>query len=322
MNKKIFFALFSLSLLLGACSSNASEEELKMAATSAAQTVEARFTEMAESTPEPQATPTKIEATDIPETTPEAAPTATIVSSVAPEGCLVASLVSETIPDGTVLATGEYFTKRWYIQNNGECTWNQEYQLIYWDGDLMDGYTAYNFTDVVQPGEQIELPIELRAPDAPGVYTGYWMMKSRSGYLFGVGDNDVPISVNIDVRNTDDIDYRITSVEYYMVRDPESGCPANVKRTIYANVTVNGPMDIRYRFYQRESDGEIVKQSKEWLHFTEAGTKTVSNVWTLNKYTTQNPRYVSLVILDPDSDEPIFQYPEFMFINDCPDQSP
>jgi hypothetical protein len=148
------------------------------------------------------------------------------------------------------------------------------------------------------------------------------MMKSRSGYIFGVGDNDVPISVNIDVRDADNIDYKITSVEYYMVRDPESGCPANVHRTIYAKVTVNGPMDIRYRFYQRESDGEIVKQAKDWIHFTEAGTKTVSNVWTLNKYTTQNPRYVSLVILDPNSDEPIYQYPEFMFINDCPDQSP
>ncbi len=322
MNKKVLFAALAFSLLLGACNSTSSEEELKTVATSAAQTVEARFTAMAETTPEAQATPTKIEVTPVPENTPAPAPTATLFSSIAPEGCLVANLVNETIPDGTVLETGEYFTKRWYLQNNGECTWNQEYQLIYWDGDLLGGYTAYNFTDIVPPGERIELPIQLRAPENAGIYTGYWKMKSRSGYIFGVGENNVPISVNIDVRNADDIEYGITSVEYYMVRDPESGCPANVHRTIYAKVTVSGPMDIRYRFYQRESDGEIVKQAKDWLHFTEAGTKTVSNVWTLNKYTTQNPRYVSLVILDPNTDEPVYQYPEFMFVNDCPDQSP
>jgi hypothetical protein len=78
-------------------------------------------------------------------------------------------------------------------------------------------------------------------------------------------------------------------------------------------------MEIRYQFYQRESDGEIVKQTKKWLRFTEAGTQTIRNEWILNKCTTQNPRYVSLVILDPETDEPIYQYPEFVFVNDCPD---
>jgi len=293
-----------------------------MVSTAAAQTVEARFTEMAENTVVPEASATKVEAESPPESTLAPIPTDTPISSIAPEGCLVANLVNETIPDGTVLQTSEYFTKRWYIQNNGECTWNQEYQLIYWSGDLLGGYTAYNFPDIAQPGEIIEAAIQLRAPDSVGNYTGYWKMQSRSGYIFGVGENNVPISVNIDVRNADGIEYGITSVEYYMTRDPENGCPANVSRTIYAVVTVNGPMEIRYRFYQRESDGEIVKQTTQWLRFTEAGTKTISNVWILNKCTTQNPRYVSLVILDPANDTPVYQYPEFVFVNDCPDQCP
>jgi len=124
----------------------------------------------------------------------------------------------------------------------------------------------------------------------------------------------------LNIREEGDIEYGITSVEYYMVRDPETGCPANVSRTIYAIVSVSGPMEIRYQFYQRESDGGIVKQTKKWLRFEEAGTQTIKNEWVLNKCTTQNPRYVSLVILDPDNDMPVYQYPEFMFINDCPDQ--
>ena len=326
MNKKILIAILALSLILSACGNSPSDAELAKVATSAAQTVEARFTNEAENanTPVPEASATiSVEETLSPlENTPAPIPTNTDTYLIAPEGCLVANLVSETIPDGTILASGTYFTKRWVLQNNGECTWNQEYQLLYWSGDLMDGYTAYNFSDVALPGDRIEIPIELRAPDSPGNYTGFWKMQSRSGYIFGVGEYDAPISVNIDVRNADDIEYSILSVDYYMTRDPENGCPANVERTIYAVVTVNGPMEIRYQFYQRESDGGIVKQKKQWLRFTEAGTQVVSNAWKLNKCVNAMPRYVSLVILDPKTDQPIYQYPEFVFVNDCPDMCP
>ncbi|OQX64506.1 MAG: hypothetical protein B5M51_03545 [Anaerolinea sp. 4484_236] len=325
MNKNFLTAIFAFALILSACGSSPSDEELAKVATSAAQTVEARFTEEAEnaSTPIPEANATvAIEKTTSPANPPTPIPTNTDTYLIAPEGCLVANLVSETIPDGTIFKPSDYFTKRWVIQNNGECTWNQEYQLLYWGGDLMDGYTAYNFSDIALPGESIEIPIQLRAPDSPGVYTGFWKMQSRSGYIFGVGEYDAPISVNIDVKNEDDIEYGIISVDYYMTRDPEDGCPANVERTIHAIVTVNGPMEIRYRFYQRESDGGIVKQKKQWLRFTEAGTLEVSNAWKLNKCVNAKPRYVSLVILDPKTDQPIYQYPEFMFINDCPDMCP
>ena len=318
MNKKIFIAIFILSLVLSACGGSPSDADVAMISTAAAQTVEARFTEEAEDMPTPK--PTEAAPEEIIPTLAPPTQTETPVSGIAPEGCLVASLTNESIPDGTVLATGEYFTKHWYIQNNGDCTWNQEYKLLYWDGDLLGGYTEYNFPDIAQPGETIEIPIQLRAPGSAGIYTGYWKMQSRSGYIFGVGEYNVPISVNIDVRDAGDIEYGIISVEYYMTRDPENGCPANVSRTIYAVVSVSGPMEIRYQFYQRESDGEIVKQTKKWLRFEEAGTQTIKNEWILNKCTNANPRYVSLVILDPDDDTLVYQYPEFVFVNDCSDQ--
>lgn len=314
----MIFVFVVAALVLGACSATPSEDEINAISTLAAATVEARFTQEALNAPvlETVAVPA-IETIAL--TTTPALPTQTAAPGVAPDGCLLASLVSETIPDGTVLSTGEYFTKRWYLQNSGSCAWNQEYELIYWDGDLMGGYIEYPFPNIALPGESIELPIELRTPDVPGSYTGYWKMRSLSGYIFGVGALNVPISVNVDVRNAGEIDYGITSVEYYMVRNPETGCPANVDRTIYAKVTTSGPMKIRYRFYQRESDGEVVFQKKEWLTFTEAGTQTISNLWRLNHCVNAQPRYFSLVILDPETDSPIYQYPEFTFINDCPD---
>ena len=315
MKKKLFLIFFVL--IMAGCTTSPSEDEINAISTSAAATVEARFTKEAFSTP--------MFVTVVPSDTPwptlvaELPATQTPNPGVAPDGCLVASLVDETIPDGTVLATGEYFIKRWYVQNNGSCSWDQEYDLIYWDGDLMGGYIEYPFPDIALPGETLELPIQLQTPATPGTYTGYWMMRSRSGYLFGVGSLNVPISVSVDVRGEGDIGYGITSVEYYMVRDPETGCPANVERTIYAVVTVNGPMEIRYRFYQRESDGGVVPDRKKTLTFTEAGSQTVGTVWTLNHCTNAQPRYVRLVILDPDNDQPIYEYPEFEFVNDCPD---
>lgn len=322
MNKKLFFIFVVVALVLGACTATPSEDELNAVATSAAATVEARFTQVAATLSAMEPTEAVVP-TDTPWPTPEEevvmSPTAIVDNGVAPEGCLEATLVSETIPDGTVLATGEYFFKRWYLRNDGECTWNKEYELIYWSGDLMGGYVEYPFTDIAQPGETIEIPIQLQAPETPGTYTGYWKIRSRSGYTFGIGPLSVPASVSVDVRNTDDIEYAITSVEYYMVREPEFGCPVNVDWTIYAEVTVNGPMDIRYRFYQRENDGGIVPQPKAWMRFEEAGTKTVSTLWRLNKCVNNQPRFVSLGILADGSDELLYTYPEFSFVNNCPD---
>lgn len=320
MDKKLFFVFFVSALILGACTTAPSEDEVNTISTAAAATVEARFTAVAGTVAALEPTQVVLP-TETLWSTPEAeaTPTESVDLGPAPEGCLAATLVSETIPDGTVLATGEYFFKRWYLRNDGDCTWNQEYELLYWSGDLLGGYVEYPFTDIAQPGETLEIPIQLQAPATAGTYTGYWKMRSKSGYVFGVGPLNAPASVSVDVRNPDDIEYAITSVEYYMVREPEEACPANVDWTIYAKVTTNGPMDIRYQFYQRENDGGIVPQKKGWMRFDEAGTKTVNTLWRLNKCVNNQPRFVSLVILDNYDDVPIYQYPEFSFVNDCPD---
>ncbi len=324
MNKKILILIFALSLIMSACgSSTPSDEDIAMISTSAAQTVEAQFAEIAnESTS--IALPTAIKTQEAPEgaTAVPATPTVDTNLSTLPEGALVANLYSESHPDGTVLETGEFFTKSWSLQNNGTYTWSKDYKLVYWDGNILGGAAEYNFFDVIGPGEILTMPIQLLAPDAAGNYTGYWKIKSPSGYVFGVGEYNAPISVKVDVRESDDIEYGITSVEYSMTRDPEFGCPANVKRTIHATISVSGPMKIRYQFYQRESDGQIVKQRKQWLNFDEAGTKTVSNLWQLNMCVNAKPRYVSFVVLNPETDNPRYQYPEFSFINNCPDLCP
>src|SRR5215211_513196 len=92
-------------------------------------------------------------------------------------------------------------TKVWQIQNSGTCVWDSTWQLIFYSGDQMDGLIAYNFPQPAQPGETVDVPVILRAPDGDGAYTGEWMLKSPWGQSFGVGQYSVPISVSIVVGN-------------------------------------------------------------------------------------------------------------------------
>lgn len=305
MKKKILISLFILSLVISACG-GPSESDLAMASTAAAQTVEARFTQTAASTPT-----LETEEKEEPTPTPTLEPTETAIPDSAPEGCLVATFVGETVPDGTIVETGQAFTKSWSIRNDGTCTWHKGYKLVYWGGDRMGSALEYPFFEDTAPGEIMSFPIQLLAPNTPGVYTGEWMIKSPSGYLFGVGEYSVPISANVDVRNPDDIKYGIVSVEYELDREPDFGCPTNVHWIINATITVSGRMTVVANF--QHSDG--YHTNKETLVFNEAGSQTISTDWTLYKGAGPAPRSVQVVVWKPEK----IYYPPFTFVNNCPD---
>ncbi len=313
MKKKILFMLIILSLIISACEKS-TEVDAESIATSAAQTVEARFTEMAKTmTPEPssveESAPAETGATPTATTVPTETPVPN-TGEVLPDDCLVANFAGETVPDGTIVAPGEYFMKSWTIINNGTCTWHNGYKLVYWDGSLLGGAAEYPFFEEIAPGETMTFPIQLLAPTEPGIYEGAWKFKSPSGHIFGVGQYNAPVSVSISVG--DDLDSGITSVYYTLDRDPTFGCPTNVHWNIIATITVSGPMKIVAQFQQ--SDGNHTP--KKTLDFTEAGSKTMKVTWTLHKGAGPAPRWVQLVVLEPD----LIYYPTYTFVNNCPDQ--
>jgi hypothetical protein len=51
----------------------------------------------------------------------------------------------------------------------------------------------------VEPGQSIDLPIQLTAPNQSGRYKGYWKLSNPSGVLFGVG-NSGEESIYVDVN--------------------------------------------------------------------------------------------------------------------------
>jgi len=105
-----------------------------------------------------------------------------------------------TIPDGTKLTPSEGFSKTWRLKNVGSCTWTRQYAIEFFSGNSMEArYTQY-LKQEVEPGDVIDLTVDMVAPDLPGVYQSNWMLKDREGEIFGIGPNgDAPFWVQIEV---------------------------------------------------------------------------------------------------------------------------
>jgi len=95
--------------------------------------------------------------------------------------CNKAAFITENTPDGTQYTPKKSFTKSWRFRNDGTCTWNTNYQLVFYSGDQMGGPAAKNFTQNVFPGEQVDISVNLKSPPAVGTYLGYWKLRSDSG---------------------------------------------------------------------------------------------------------------------------------------------
>jgi hypothetical protein len=123
------------------------------------------------------------------------APTATLVP------CDRARLIADlNVPDGTPFLPGAPFAKAWRLQNTGSCTWNTNYGLVFLRGDRMQGATYIPLRATVQPGETIDLSVQLISPLSNGGYRGYWMLNNPAGRNFGLGDRaDSPFWVDIRV---------------------------------------------------------------------------------------------------------------------------
>jgi len=109
------------------------------------------------------------------------------------EDCLRAAFVRDgTIPDGSTLLANSTFTKTWELKNEGSCTWDSRFAVVFaGKGSAMSGPASTPITTdrQIKPGETVEVSVPLRAPGEPGDYEGYWMLRSDTNQTFGTGPN-------------------------------------------------------------------------------------------------------------------------------------
>lgn len=170
--------------------------------TQAAQTVSAQFTLTAAaiSPAIPTAAPPSVTLLPTDTLTAPPPPTQTSVPPTAtpppptptptPIPCDWAKFIEDvTIKDGTVFPPNAEFLKTWRLKNIGSCTWSRDYRLVFVDGESMDGPKSSQIGENVDPGETIDVSVELVAPEKAGRYRGYWMLSDPSGDEFGIGDD-------------------------------------------------------------------------------------------------------------------------------------
>ncbi len=203
-----------LTVLLAACGGGkgtpTSTTDPNLVRTAAAQTADARLTELVAMTPSalPQTStftpdPTQTAAamtaaagltqTAIATLTPRPSPTSTVPAPVN-TGDASAWVADVTIPDNTDVTPGQVFVKTWRIQNTGVTTWTTDYDLVFVSGEPMGTTTEVAVPTSVAPGQQVDISVTLTAPSTLGTYTGYWKMRNAAGSFFEYG-----VTVVIDV---------------------------------------------------------------------------------------------------------------------------
>jgi hypothetical protein len=99
-----------------------------------------------------------------------------------------------TFPDGTQVVSGTNFTKTWIVRNDGPSDWPAGVVLIPNGGDAMCNAEAVPSTDgsyiaivnrPVFPCEEIEISVQLTAPDRTGRHVSYFRLKAPNGSCFG-----------------------------------------------------------------------------------------------------------------------------------------
>ena len=95
---------------------------------------------------------------------------------------------------------GTSFSKTWRIENVGACTWTRQYALTFFSGNSLGARYTHNLQQPVNPGEMIDLTVDMVAPQNVGLYQSNWMLSDPEGNLFGIGPHgDAPFWVRIEV---------------------------------------------------------------------------------------------------------------------------
>lgn len=121
---------------------------------------------------------------------PGALPTITsavVLATQAGPVCMNSTFVADvTYPDGTVVQDNKDLAKVWSIQNSGTCTWDDGFSLQPITGDAKGTWIIdEKVNKKVEPGEIVEIRIDVKTPSTGGEWGGCWRMQGDNGQFFG-----------------------------------------------------------------------------------------------------------------------------------------
>ena len=255
---RLWLLMFSLIVLLASCRPAPAvatpTPEPDTILTAAASTVEVRLTELARPTDTQTPPPTHTPAPVTPTRSPTLTPTLFLLPTITPTGGTpggdqAAFVADLTIPDGTDLSPGEKFTKSWRLSNTGTSVWTSNYALAYLGGSQMDGPNAVSLTQTVNPGESVDISVNLVAPLETGNYKGFWGMRNAGGQQF---PNQVYVEIDVvggtpPAQNTAPPpgDARVTDADLSIDDPAPEDCPHTFNFT--ASFTLSEPASVEYQ---------------------------------------------------------------------------
>lgn len=181
------------SLACNLPSNNPNQQGSEAVMTAAAMTVQAQLTNIPSTAPTFTSSPAPFPTAPLPTFAPPTLPP----SPTPTQNCDNAQFITDvTYPDDTPVAPNTNFTKTWRLKNVGVCSWTPSYAVIFFSGDQMNGPSVQALSGNVNPGQTVDISVDLTSPASTGTKTGYWKLRNASGVAFA------QFYVQIKVQNT------------------------------------------------------------------------------------------------------------------------
>lgn len=96
-----------------------------------------------------------------------------------------AFIEDKTIVDGQIVSGGAEFSKIWRMRNTGTVAWPQGTTVSFVGGHYMTTAIHWAIGGDLSPGQDIDVEVDMKAPEEPGHYHSTWRLKTPEGEIFG-----------------------------------------------------------------------------------------------------------------------------------------